>query len=206
MKRAYSVDNVLNAKFHTLPFEGKWKEALGCPELSGSWFIYGDIKTGKTSFTMQLTKYITEFERVTYYSFEEGLSQSIQEVYRRENMKEASGKFILLNKEPIEDIIIRLKKPKSTNVIVIDTVQYASLKIEDYKQLIEMFPKKLFIYVSHVDGRRPEGRVARKIHQYSNLAIRVEGFKAFPVGRYGGGTPIVVNETLANTYWGLQTA
>jgi hypothetical protein len=32
----------------------------------------------------------------------------------------------------------------------------------------------------------------------------VEGFRAFPVGRYGGGESIDVNERMAGEYWGLK--
>ena len=53
MKRAYSVSNVMNAKFKTLPFDGQWLEAVGCPQLGGSWLIYGAPKNGKTSLAMQ---------------------------------------------------------------------------------------------------------------------------------------------------------
>ena len=63
--------------------------------------------------------------------------------------------------------------------------------------------KKQFIYVSHVDGKKPEGNVAKRIWRDANVAWRVEGFKAFPVGRYGGGEPIIVAEELAEEYWGI---
>jgi hypothetical protein len=204
MKRAYSVDNVLNAEFNTLAFDGIWKEAIGEPELTGSWFVYGDIKNGKTSFTMMLTKYMTKFERVGYNSVEEGLSKSIKEAYKRNNMREVSGKFILINKESPAELKERLKKHRSPNIIVVDTVQFWELTFKDYKDLKETFPNKLFIYVSHVEGRNPDGIVAKKIHRDANVAIRIEGFKAFPVGRYGGGEPITISEEKAAAYWGLD--
>ncbi|KAA6312942.1 hypothetical protein EZS27_036205, partial [termite gut metagenome] len=59
MARAYSVKNVLDSEFETLAFEGIWNEAVGLPELSGSWIIYGTTKNGKTTFAMMLAKYLT---------------------------------------------------------------------------------------------------------------------------------------------------
>lgn len=205
MKRAYSVDNVLNAKFHTLEFEGQWKDALGCPELSGSWFIYGDIKNGKTSLAMQLAKYLTKFERVLYNSTEEGLSLSMQETYKRFNMKEVSRRMMLRCDTDINELIKKLEEHKSPNIIFIDTIQYMGMIMKDYVKLKKRFPKKLFIYVSHIaDNKKPQGQTAKSIFQFSSIAIRVEGFKAFPVGRYGGGKPIIINQERAEAYWGLK--
>ncbi|KAA6342186.1 hypothetical protein EZS27_010040 [termite gut metagenome] len=50
MARAYSVGNVLSAKFETLAFDGIWKDSLGCPEVTGSWIIYGPTKKRKNHF------------------------------------------------------------------------------------------------------------------------------------------------------------
>lgn len=198
--RAYSVQNVLDAKFETLPFEGGWKEAVGCPELTGSWIIYGPPKSGKTGFAMMLAKYMTNFGRVFYNSIEEGLSQSIQLAYQRVGMQEVSGK-IILEKESIESMIERLKKSKSPRIIFFDSIQFADLKFPEYKKMKSMFPGKLFIYISHIDGKQPEGVTARRVWRDANVSIRVEGFRAFPVGRYGGGQYINISEEKATEYW-----
>lgn len=204
MSRAYSVKNVLDAKFKVLPFEGKWKEAVGCPEFCGTWFVFGPIKNGKTSGTLQLCKYLAKFGRVLYNSVEEGLSLSIQEAYKREEMIDVSRRVMLVGKESVDDIIRRLEKHCSPDVVVIDTIQFWELSFKDYKRLKLQFPNKLFIYISHVEGSQPDGLTARKIWRDANVAMRIEGFKIFPVGRYGGGEPITINERLANEYWGLS--
>lgn len=198
--RAYSVRNVLDAKFETLPFDGEWKEAIGCPELTGSWIIYGPPKNGKTSFAMMLAKYMTNFGRVFYNSIEEGLSQSIQLAYRRVDMCEVSGK-IILEKEPVPAMVERLKKNKSPRIIFLDSIQFAELTFSEYKALKNTFPDKLFVYISHIEGKQPEGVTARRIWRDANVSIRVEGFRAFPVGRYGGGQYINISEERATEYW-----
>lgn len=204
MKRALSVDNVLNAKFTELDFEGKWLDAIGKPELTGTWFVQGDIKSGKTSFTLQLTKYMTRFSRVVYNSVEEGLSKTIREAYKREQMHEVRGKFELLDIESYDDLVKRLRKHKSANIVVIDTIQFWELTFSQYKNLKKMFRKKLFIYMSHRDGGRPAGATAQKIWRDANVAWMIEGFKAFPVSRYGGGEAVTINEERADAYWGLK--
>jgi len=206
MRRAYSVDNVLNAKFKTLDFTGEWADAVGSPELRGSWIVVGYIKNGKTSFTMKLCKYLTRFQHVLYVATEEGLSLSIQAAYLRNKMKEVAGKFTLIEEESVEELIDRLKRHKSPNIVVIDTVQWWDLTMKDYRRLKKEFPNKLFIYVSHTDANRkdPDGVTAKKILRDANISWRIEGFKSFPTGRYGGGEPIVISEQLADAYWGLN--
>lgn len=203
MGRAYSVANVFDAKFRVLEFDGIWRESVGCPELTGSWFIYGPPKNGKTSLAMMLAKYLTNFKRVGYNSVEEGLSLSIREAMKRVKMKEASTRFILIEKETVPELIDRLSKHKSPDVLFVDSVQFMEMKFSEYKRLKSLFPQKLFIYISHIDGRQPEGSAAKRIWRDANVTFRVEGFKAFPIGRYGGGEPVVIDEKLADEYWGL---
>jgi hypothetical protein len=197
MKRAYSIRNVLDAKFNTLDFDGVWKAAIGCPERTGSWLIFGPPKHGKTSFAMMLAKYLTRFERVYYNSVEEGLSRSIQLAYERTGMEEVAAGRILLEKETVEDMRKRLSVPKSPNVVFIDSIQFAEMTFSDYKALKRRFPHKLFIFVSHVRGGQPEGSTALRIWRDANVAIRVAGFRAFPTGRYGGDGYIDVDEEKA---------
>lgn len=203
MGRAYSVANVYDAKFRILEFDGIWRDAVGCPELTGSWFIYGPTKNGKTSLAMMLAKYLTKFKRVGYNSVEEGLSLSIRESMKRVSMKEVGTKFILIEKETVPELIERLAKHKSPDVVFLDSVQFMELKFSEYKRLKAQFPHKLFVYVSHIEGKQPEGSTAKRIWRDSNVVFRVEGFKAFPVGRYGGGETICISDKLADEYWGL---
>ena len=204
MKRAYSVQNVLDAKFNVLPFDGQWLDAMGCPQLGGSWLIYGAPKNGKTTLAMQIAKYMCKFAKVAYNSVEEGLSLSIRAAIQRTYMEDVRRRFLLLDKEDVQDITERLSRRLSPDVIIVDSVQFLGLKWSEYKQLKDSFPNKLFIYISHIDGNKPEGSVAQKIWRDSNVYIRVEGFRGFPVSRYGGGKYININEDLAVKYWGLN--
>jgi hypothetical protein len=203
-KKAYSIKNVISKKFKVLEFDGGWKESIGCPELSGSWMIYGDVKNGKTTLGMQMGKYLTKFGRVAYNSVEEGLSLSIQKAMERTGMIEASRRMILLDKEEIKDLKERLKKHRSPEFVIIDSIQFSELLFSEYKELKSMFPNKLFIYISHVERNIPSGGVARRIWRDANVTIRVEGFKGFPKSRYGGGKEIVIDEEKANEYWGIK--
>ena len=203
MKRALSVNNILTAKSNTLPFDGEWQQAVGNPELTGSWVIYGPPKNGKTSFAFMLAKYLTQFKRVVYDSVEEGGSLTIQMQTERHNMLDVSGRFTILDKEDIDELKTRLDRHKSPDVVFIDSVQFLDMKFSQYKELKARYPQKLFVYISHVNGTQPEGQVAKRIWRDANVIFRVEGFRAFPTSRYGGGAHIDIWKERAEAYHGV---
>ena len=194
MARAASLDQVLRTRFKVLPFEGEWKDAIGCPELTGSWIIWGNSGNGKTRFALQLCKYLCQFGRVAYDSLEEGVSVSLVKAIKETHMMEVRRKFVVLDKEPIDQLTERLEKPKSPGIVCVDSLQYTGMSYEQYKALKERFPKKLFIWISHADGTLPEGRVAKKVRFDSNVKVFVQAYRAEPVSRYGGGKPYIIWE------------
>ena len=194
MARAASLDQVLRTRFKVLPFEGEWKDAIGCPELTGSWIVWGNSGNGKTRFALQLRKYLCQFGRVAYDSLEEGVSVSLVKAIKETHMMEVRRKFVVLDKEPIDQLTERLEKPKSPDIVCVDSLQYTGMSYEQYKALKERFPKKLFIWISHADGTLPEGRVAKKVRFDSNVKVFVQAYRAEPVSRYGGGKPYIIWE------------
>ncbi len=208
MGRAISNRNVLTAKFEVANFDGAFLASFGKPELRGAWIIYGGSGSGKTSFVMQVCKYLTRFRRVAYDSLEQGLSLSLQKAWERVGMEEVGNRIILLNKESLKDLRLRLSKKQSPDVIVVDSVHYwLGLKMSDYINLRNDFPDKLFIFVSHEKGAQPDGKLAQKIRYDSDIKIRVEGYKAFVTTRYEvaergeGGADFIIWEQGAQDYW-----
>ena len=208
MGRAISNKNVLTAKFEVAEFDGAFLASFGKPELRGAWIIYGGSGSGKTSFVMQVCKYLTRFRRVAYDSLEQGLSLSLQKAWERVGMEEVGNRIILLNKESLKDLRLRLAKKQSPDVVVVDSVHYwLGLKMGDYINLRNDFPDKLFIFVSHEKGGQPDGKLAQKIRYDSDIKIRVEGYKAFVTTRYEvaergeGGADFIIWEQGAQDYW-----
>lgn len=157
MGRAISNKNVLTAKFEVAEFDGAFLASFGKPELRGAWIIYGGSGSGKTSFVMQVCKYLTRFRRVAYDSLEQGLSLSLQKAWERVGMEEVGNRIILLNKESLKDLRLRLAKKQSPDVVVVDSVHYwLGLKMSDYINLRNDFPDKLFI------SSATKGRAARR--------------------------------------------
>lgn len=203
MSRAYSVDDILNKKFNLMPFEGQFKESIGQPELTGNWIVGGKSASGKTTFVFQLCKYLTRFDRVYYNSLEEGLRRTTQVVVKRVGMDEVKRRFIY-TKEPIDDMIIRLKKPKSPGIVVVDSIQHAMLKKDQYLRVTRQFPNKLFIWVTHFKNGAPSGNTAEFAWYDADVKMTVEGFKMFADSRYLNGEPkpYIIWEEGAATYWG----
>ena len=192
-KRAISIHQLYRTNIRSLEFTGEWLDAIGCPEPSGSWLIWGNSGNGKTRFALQLAKYLCTLGRkVAYDSLEEGVSLSLRNAIEDCNMQEVSRRFVLLDKEPVPELTERLKMKKSPEVIIIDSIQYTGLTYADYKLLKDRFRTKLFILVSHAEGSHPAGRVARSIRFDANVKIWIEGFQAFAASRYGGGEPYMI--------------
>jgi hypothetical protein len=64
MAKALSVHQVLSGKRNVIAFDGKWQKTFGNPELSGTWIIWGQSFSGKTTFTLDLCNYLCSFEKV----------------------------------------------------------------------------------------------------------------------------------------------
>jgi hypothetical protein len=202
MQKALSVMNLLNTHTNTVTFEGDWFRLIGNPELSGNWLIWGQSSNGKTHFALQLCKYLTKFGRVAYNSMEEGLGESLKKAIIHERMQDVHGKIIFIDNESIDELIVRLKKRKSPQIIAIDSLQYAGINYSQYKELKAMFSRKLFLWVSHASGKNPSTRVAEKIRYDVPVKIRVEGHKAFAQSRYGSmSEPFVIWDEGAANYW-----
>jgi hypothetical protein len=205
--RAKSVAEILKYKPKALPFTGAWFDSFGTPELSGCWLVWGQSGNGKTRFVLQLCKYFAQFGRVAYNSLEEGLSLSFQNAIRAVGMQDVARRFVLLDKEPIEELRLRLGGQKAPDVVVIDSVQYSGLDKITAKALIDAFPRKLFIFVSHADGKNPDGRTARAIRFHANVKLWIEGYRIpAPVSRFKEGecAPFTIGVEGAARYWGVK--
>ena len=187
MSKAISNKNVADAKFAPAPFDGPFKAALGRPELKGSWLIFGKSGSGKTTFALQLAKYLTRFvDKVAFDSLEQGLSLSMQKAWKRVDMAAAGSKVIFMDKESLPELRDRLSKRKSPNVIIIDSVIcLVGMRLADYQKLMNDYPNKLFIFLAHEDDRgNPSPALAEKIRKLSDIKMHVEGYKVFTTTRY----------------------
>ena len=203
INRALSISQLQLKKFLKLSLSPDWQECIGIPEANGVWFVWGHSGHGKSRFLMALAKELTKYGKVAYNTLEEGARASMQDNINDAGMDEADVKknIIILNREPIEDLKIRLRRKKHPQFVIIDSFQYTALTKQQYINLKEEFNNVLFIFNSHAEGKEPQGNVAKFVRFDADVKIRVEGFKAFPMSRSGGGKPYVIWDKGASNYW-----
>ena len=188
-RRALSIQNLIDYTPKTLGFTGRWLDAMGDPEPYGSWIIWGASGNGKTRFAVQLVKYLMSFEglRIAYNGLEEGMSETYRRAIIDTGLQmEKQGRYVFWDGFNYEDMMERLKRKRSPNVVVIDSLQYLNITYDQYKGLVRKYPKKLFIWISHESGTEPKGGTAQSIKYNSNIKIRVHNYYATIISRYKG--------------------
>ncbi len=206
--RAIPVSQLQNMRFdefEELPPE--WAAHLGdLPECTGVWFIYGDKGNGKTNYSMMLAKQTSREKKTAYNSLEEGTRKSFALAVKRHSMGQIKrNMFLPLNKEPLDELIERLRsKSRPPKVVFIDSLQMSLLNKRTYVALKNEFAHKvLFIFLSHEQNGKPKGDFAEFVAYDADIVIRVKWFKALvEKTRYeNGGAPIVIYEKKAKEKW-----
>lgn len=203
MARAFSPKEIIAMDIPSLPFTGEWEEAFGRPGTTGVWIIWGDSGNGKSSFIMQLAKYLCNFGKVAYDSLEESRGLSLKKSLIRHKMDEVNGKFLVIDREPMDELSKRLLKRRSPDFVIIDSFQYSDLNYKKYKALKEKHLNKTLIFISHSEGDKPEGRAAKKVMFDADVKIYVRGFRAICKGRFipSPGSYYTIWEEGAAHYW-----
>lgn len=200
-KRGYSPKQIYGMRKETFSLSEEWRAAFGSPETCGTWFVWGNSGNGKSSFMVQLAKELCRFGKVIYDSLEEGLSLSFQEQLRRHAMHEVNRELLIVI-EDMETLRARLRKRRSPRVVIIDSLQYTGLDFAGYRELVEEFPRHLFIFSCQARGSKPDGRSASRIMYDSMLKIWVEGYRAHSKGRFIGEPGYIdIWQEGAESYW-----
>lgn len=207
MQRASSIDQLLKKRRKVLGVDPELWRSFGYPELDARLFIMAPSGSGKTTFCSMLAKKLSQYGRFLYNSAEEGDSESLKMAFNRVNMKEVRGKVVITSFTEVEPLIAYLDKHKSPMIVLIDSIQFTDLTKDSYKTLVQRYRgKKMFIFVSHMDGKKPDGATAIHARRDAGVKIRVEGYVAFvETCRYGGELKaIVIWEEGAKRYWGTE--
>jgi hypothetical protein len=186
MSKSIGIRQFLDKKFITYPFDGEWAATFGEPERNMRAIIYGRPGQGKTEFCIKLAKYMAQFTKVYYNSYEQGISKTLQDALIRNSMEDVNGRVVFGDQESYVEMTERLSGKNSPMVCIIDSRDYINLTAEQFKRLIDRFPRKCFIIVCWESGGKPRGEYAKQIEFMCDVKIRVSDFIAYPRSRFGG--------------------
>jgi uridine kinase len=198
-----SLSQLKAQKFKFLEnLEEAFSASLGAVTYNFIMIVWGMSGNGKSNFLMKLVKQLCVYGKVLYISLEEGFSVTTQLNVFRNLGEQFIGDIQFADHTMTLDALEKLlKKRTSPQFVIIDSVQYMSINYNDYKALKERFTDKAFIFISHANGKLPDGKTADKIRYDSDIKIRVEGFIAFVQSRFGGNKPFLIWEQGAKNYY-----
>lgn len=211
MAKVLGVTQVLQKNYKVLEIGEQWANIIGVLPDPFSMLVVGRPKNGKTSFVMQLCRHLAERYKVFYSSLEEGDSKTIQDALILADMQAVTGKFLLGDGFYFDELVKQLEKRNSPKIVVIDSLDYMRLTLEQYKTLIRLFPRKSFVIVcwgesSASEFAKPEDYFAKKIKYKVGTVVLVQNFVAQSRGRYGSTEPYVIWEKGAKKKRELQLA
>ncbi|MFT4168037.1 MAG: hypothetical protein QM653_02810 [Dysgonomonas sp.] len=202
LPQSYGIKQLKSIRYKVFEFVGKWFMLLGKPEKGVTWFIWGNSGNGKSTACAIIAYMLAQNTKVLYLALEEKRGKSIRSKLLEVGFNDDSKNFQLLAKSSYSELVQRLHKRNSEEVIIIDSLQYWGISYKQYQQLIETFPDKTFIFVSHARGKDPKGATADSIHYDAGIKIWVEGGRIEVKHRFeGGGGQMVVIPELAERYW-----
>ncbi|MCH4828246.1 hypothetical protein EJB19_000450 [Flavobacterium columnare] len=199
------MKNVYDQVFDEFDFTGIWKETLGSPEQTGLWIVYGNEKQGKTTLSLQMADYLSQFKDVLYVSAEEGVRKSFVSACKRAGIEYSNKKLKPIGYLDFEALDTRLSKNKCPKIVFVDNISAYADDLTKAKFLAfrQKHQNKLIIFLSHEDRKEPEGSIGRFIKKLSDIYIRVVGNVGIVGGRCPGGT-IPINEEKAVLYHGTE--
>ena len=191
--RALSIANIEDKKYDYIPFEGRFLEAFGHRERGGIWIIYGKSGMGKTRFTLDLAR---EFDRmgfsVLFATLEMGICSDFHNELQAAGIRSRLQRIKFVDELTVAELDSYLAKQRSPDVVFIDSIQYFTdqfeANAEEIIQLRKKYRSKIFVFVSHVEGKEVEGKAAYVVKRDSFVRIQVEGFRAIYRGRGRGGS------------------
>ena len=90
------------------------------------------------------------------------------------------------------DVLEYLKKPRSADVVVLDSLDYLKFKADDYRLLDSLFPNKSFVIICWSEGKKPKSNTGKEVEYMADLKVHVKNYVAHPRGRYGGNIPYII--------------
>ena len=135
-----------NYQYDMYPFKGEWEALMGRPSIPFACMVYGKPKNGKSIFSIQFAKYLSEnFGTVLYVAAEEGFSYTLQKKLTEFGMHNQNLHFG--NYREIEPLRQALNGQKF-DFVFLDSVNYMNLTPEQIEELKAENPETSFITIN----------------------------------------------------------
>ena len=192
MARSFGINELINTNFKIRPMGTQWREHVGDLESNCTILIMGPAKNGKSDYCFKFSKDLAlNGAQVFYNSSEEGKCSTLKENAIRNKMQEVSGKVMFGNRLNFTQLFKKMTKPRSGNVLVIDSWDYMNLTAMQFQELRETLKNKMIIVLCWAEGKRPDNGEAKKIEHMADVIVRVRDWVAHPISRFGGNKKMV---------------
>jgi predicted ATP-dependent serine protease len=133
-------------EFDCLNFEDEWNELFGLPSINFHCIIHGRSGHGKSTFAIQMAKYLADnFGKVLYVSGEEGYSMTFQSKFLN---NDASTDSIDVSKIGSYDEFIRAVPTGLYNFIFLDSLDTMKVGVDELRKIKEQYKNTAIITIS----------------------------------------------------------
>lgn len=170
-----------NYQYDMYPFTGEWEALMGKPSIPFACMVYGKPKNGKSIFSIQFAKYLSEnFGTVLYVAAEEGFSYTLQKKLTEFGMHNANLHFG--NYREIEPLRQALNGQKF-DFVFLDSVNYMNLTPEQIEELKAENPETSFITINQAT-KNGSARGSLVMEHNCDVIIEVIQGVAYHRGRF----------------------
>jgi len=174
--------DIVDHEYEHYNFTGKWLDFIGNPSVPFHAIVFGKPKHGKSIFSMQFAKYLSESHgTVLYIATEEGFGATLKQkivdfgLSDNDNLQFANYR----DKESIAQICYKY------DFIIIDSINYSRLEVEDIEALKDNAKRTSFITV-HQSTKEGDFRGSQEFAHNCDVVIQVDSGTAKGMGRFAG--------------------
>ena len=136
-----TVDEVRQSTFTPVPITGDWLRLIGKFCLPTQFFVYGLGGSGKTSWVLLFTQYLSTLGyKILYVAGEQFNTPSFTELLNRLNIR-AGDNFKIVEE-------INILNPKDFDFVVLDSKDFLEVDVNKFLRLREKYPQQSFIVLS----------------------------------------------------------
>ena len=174
-----SADKLARMDYDVYDFDGEFFDLVGKPARPFHCMVFGRPKQGKSIFSFQFARYLSQFGKVLYIASEEGFGGTLQKKIKDFGLQD--NQFVnFSNAKGMEEM---RKVIPGHDFVFIDSVNYSRLEVEDVEQLKREFSKTSFITIQQAT-KGGQFRGSQEYAHNCDIIIEVISGVAHQTGRF----------------------